>query len=103
MAQLVECLPGTQNIAGLNPALGNSFCLLGRKKLSLGVVALLCLVSLTEFTCKCTYNVQYHTITHIITSSHCHPSPLTPHSTCHRAEQGPGLQSEDRGDLGDGC
>ena len=54
MAQLVERLPSTQNVAGLNPS---SFFLLRKKELSLGVVDLLCLVSLTEFTCICLLTV----------------------------------------------
>ena len=45
MAQLVERLPDTQNVAGSNPAWGSS---LEKEELSLGVVALLRLVSMTE-------------------------------------------------------
>ena len=48
MAQLVERLPDTQNVAGSNPTWGSS---LEKEELSLGVVALLRLVSMTEHTC----------------------------------------------------
>ena len=37
-----------QNIAGLNPAWGSSSFSLGKKELSSGIVALLCLVSITD-------------------------------------------------------
>ena len=52
MAQLVECLPSTQNIAGSNPTWLFYFSC-EKEELSLGVVALLCLVSMAECTCTC--------------------------------------------------
>ena len=55
MAQLVECLPSMQNIASSDLTGGSSFFLLRKNELSSGIVTLLCLVSLTEFTCTCTY------------------------------------------------
>ena len=51
MAQLVQRLPRTQNIAGSSPAKGSSSFSLGKKELSLGVVACICLVSITDYTC----------------------------------------------------
>ena len=51
MARFVEHLPGTQNVAGSNLPEAALF-LLGKKKLFSGVVALLCLVSMTD--CPCT-------------------------------------------------
>ena len=38
MAQLVECPPNPQDVAGSNPARGSSFFLLRKKELSSGVV-----------------------------------------------------------------
>ena len=45
-------VPRTQNIAGSSPARGSSSFSLGKKKeLSSGVVACICLVSITDYTC----------------------------------------------------
>ena len=44
VAQLVECLPRTQNVAGSSPARGSSSFSLGKKELSSGIVAWICLV-----------------------------------------------------------
>ena len=54
MAQLVQHLPRTQNIAGSSPARG-SFS----EELSSGVVACICLVSITDYTCTM-YMLQVH-------------------------------------------
>ena len=51
VAQLVECSPSTQNVAGSNPARGSSFFLSRKKGVVFGRSCLLCLVSLNEFTC----------------------------------------------------
>ena len=47
MAQLVERSPSTQNVAGSNPARGSSFFSREKRELSSGVVAWICLVSMT--------------------------------------------------------
>ena len=52
MAQLVERLPRPQNVAGSSPAQGSSSFSLGKKELSSGVVAWICLVSMTDYTCN---------------------------------------------------
>ena len=49
---LVQHLPRTQNIAGSSPARGSSSFSLEKKELSLGVVACICLVSITDHTCN---------------------------------------------------
>ena len=66
MAQSVEHLPSMQNVANSNPARGSSFFLLRKKELSLGVVALLCLVSsLHVCVCVCVcVCVQVHSLLH---------------------------------------
>ena len=51
VAQLVECLSSTQNVAGSSPAWGNSSFSLEKKRVSSGVVALLCLLSVTGGSC----------------------------------------------------
>ena len=51
MAQLVQYLPGTQKIAGSSPARGSSSFSLEKKELSSGVVACICLVSITDYSC----------------------------------------------------
>ena len=51
MAQLVERLPGTQNVAGSNPTSGSLSFSLGQRELSSGMVALLCLASMTDCSC----------------------------------------------------
>ena len=55
-AQLVGCLPGTQNVTGLSPARGSSSFSLGKKELSSGVVAWICLVSMIDYTSR---SLQY--------------------------------------------
>ena len=55
MAQLVQHLPRTQKIAGSNPARGSSSFSLEKKELSSGVVACICLVSITDYSCTCVY------------------------------------------------
>ena len=57
MAQLVERLPSMQNVQ-VPPEEA-----LGKEELSLGVVALLCLVSVTEHACTCTCTVCESTCT----------------------------------------
>ena len=52
MAQLVQHLPRTQNIAGSSPARGSSSFSPEKKELSSGVVACICLVSITDYSCK---------------------------------------------------
>ena len=61
VAQLVECSPSTQNVAGSNPARGSSFFLSRKKGVVFRHSCLLCLVSLNEFTCgMCMYiHVQF--------------------------------------------
>ena len=72
MAQLVQHLPRTQNIAGSSPARGSSS---GKRELSSGVVACICLVSITDYTCTvhvCTCTVHVCTCTvHRQSSMHC--------------------------------
>ena len=53
MAQLVQHLPRMQKITGSSPARGNSSFSLSREKeeLSLGVIACICLVSITDYSC----------------------------------------------------
>ena len=51
MAQLVQHLPRTQKIAGSSPARGSSSFSLEKKELSSGVVACICLVSITDYSC----------------------------------------------------
>ena len=51
MAQLVECLPSTRTLQVQIPPEAALLFLLGKKELSLGEVALLCLISVTEHTC----------------------------------------------------
>ena len=64
MVQLVQHLPRTQKIAGSSPARGSSsFSLKNKKRLSSGVVACICLVSITprlaslinitDYSCMC--------------------------------------------------
>ena len=64
MAQLVECPPSTQDVAGSNPARGSSFFLLGKKKeLSSGVVVYLALslrMSLHIISCDYAFWDQRH-------------------------------------------
>ena len=48
-AQLVQHLPRTQKIAGSSPARGSSSFSLEKKELSSGVVACICLVSITDY------------------------------------------------------
>ena len=48
---MYERLPSMQDIAGSNPAQGNSFFLLRKKGVVFGRSCLLFLVSLNEFTC----------------------------------------------------
>ena len=67
VAQLVECSPSTQNVAGSNPARGSSFFLSRKKGVVFGRSCLLCLVSLNEFTCTCNT-----TRTHIYMYIHAH-------------------------------
>ena len=50
-AQLVQHLPRTQKIAGSSPAQGSSSFSLEKKELSSGVVACICLVSITDYSC----------------------------------------------------
>ena len=52
MAQLVQHLPRMQKIAGSSPARGSSSFSLEKKELSSGVVACICLVSITDYSCK---------------------------------------------------
>ena len=52
MAQVVQHLPRTQNIVGSSPARGSSSFSLGKKELSSGVVVCICLVSITDYTCR---------------------------------------------------
>ena len=52
MAQLVQHLPRTQKIAGSSPARGSSSFSLEKKELSSGVVACICLVSITDYSWK---------------------------------------------------
>ena len=49
MAQLVQHLPRTQKIAGSSPTRGSSSFPLEKKELSSGVVACICLVSITDY------------------------------------------------------
>ena len=51
MAQLVQHLPRTQKMAGSSPARGSSYFSLEKKELSSGVVACICLVSITDYSC----------------------------------------------------
>ena len=60
MAQLVQHLPRTQKIAGSSPARGSSSFSLEKEELSSGVVACICLVSITDYSCKWTALVQQH-------------------------------------------
>ena len=60
MAQLVERLPSTQDVAGSNPARGSSFFLLRKKELSSGVVVYLALsLRMSLHVCACTVHVHY--------------------------------------------
>ena len=62
MAQLVQRLPRTQNVAGSSPARGSSSFSLGKEELSSGVVAWICLVFITDYTCACSRALyMYHT------------------------------------------
>ena len=57
VAQLVQHLPRTQNIAGSSPARGSSSFSL-EKELSSGVVACICLVSITDYSCVLSQQMQ---------------------------------------------
>ena len=57
MAQLVQCLPRMQNVAGLSPARGSSSFSQGKEELSLGVVA--CICSITDYSCTCMVHGAY--------------------------------------------
>ena len=66
MAQLVQHLPRTQKIAGSSPARGSSSFSLEKEELSSGVVACICLVSITDYSCiymhiKTRSKTHYHT------------------------------------------
>ena len=61
MAQLVQHLPRTQKIAGSSPARGSSSFSLEKKELSSGVVACICLVSITDYSCTCMCIIKYLT------------------------------------------
>ena len=50
---LVQHLPRTQKIAGSSPARGSSSFSLEKKELSSGVIACICLVSITDYSCIC--------------------------------------------------
>ena len=52
MSQLVQHLPRMQKIAGSSPARGSSSFSLEKKELSSGVVACICLVSITDYSCN---------------------------------------------------
>ena len=63
MAQLVQHLPRTQKIAGSSPARGSSSFSLEKKELSSGVVACICLVSITDYSCMYMYIYRlYHAV-----------------------------------------
>ena len=49
----LNLLPRTQKIAGSSPARGSSSFSLEKKELSSGVVACICLVSITDYSCTC--------------------------------------------------
>ena len=69
MAQLVQHLPRMQSTAGSSPAQGSSSFSLGRKELSLGVIACICLVSITDYTCRLLHacgNYDPHSIIEVI-------------------------------------
>ena len=66
MAQLVQRLPRMQNVAGLSPAQGSSFSLGEKKELSLGNVAWICLVSITHYTCTCSYMYMHIYTAHTV-------------------------------------
>ena len=51
VAQLVQHLPRTQKIVGSSSARGSSSFSLEKKELSSGVVACICLVSITDYSC----------------------------------------------------
>ena len=51
MAQLVQHLPRTQKIAGSSPTRGSFSFSLEKEELSSGVVACICLVSITDYSC----------------------------------------------------
>ena len=73
MAQLVQHLPRMQNIMGSSPARGSSSS--GKRELSSGVVACICLVSITDYTCTvhvCTCMVHRQSSMHCILILHVH-------------------------------
>ena len=80
MAQLVQHLPRTQKIAGSSPARGSSSFSLEKKELSSGVVACICLVSITDYSCICMYMYisMYQYLIHEFTCLPTHTLPPPP-------------------------
>ena len=71
MAQLVQHLPRTQKIVGSSPARGSSSFSLEKKELSSGVVACICLVSITDYSCIYMYMYMQLCTRTCTTYTHC--------------------------------
>ena len=89
MAQLVQHLPRTQKIAGSSPARGSSSFSLDKKELSSGVVACICLVSITDYSCTLYVNsLEQSDDPHMHTTGTSMPAVLVLHVHVHTYSTG---------------